>query len=245
MRAQSASGLREDGEGRVGREPDDDGVAEGPEAGHLTQRDPQHQHDEAEEDDRLAQGHRHVPDEARVEDVPRRQAEHPAHHHRQRDAVEEQPEEAAGQPSAEPAGAQLRDRTELGEGGRLRLDGGAHASSVPRLALLDMANHGIVASMSRTISAQRVATLVDGFHRSPAYVGLAESLRVLIGDGRIGLDVRLPSEREAHRRSRRLACHRDPRLRPAPRDRVRRGASWCRDVHPGARRRAASPTTAP
>ena len=50
--------------------------------------------------------------------------------------------------------------------------------------------------MARTTSAQRVATLVDGFHRSPAYVGLAESLRVLIGDGRIGLDVRLPSERE-------------------------------------------------
>ena len=50
--------------------------------------------------------------------------------------------------------------------------------------------------MSRLISAQRVATLVGDFPRSPAYVGLAESLRVLIGDGRIGLDVRLPSERE-------------------------------------------------
>ena len=50
--------------------------------------------------------------------------------------------------------------------------------------------------MSRVISAQRVATLVGDFPRSPAYLGLAESLRVLIGDGRVGLGVRLPSERE-------------------------------------------------
>ena len=50
--------------------------------------------------------------------------------------------------------------------------------------------------MSRVISAQRVATLAADFPRSPAYLGLAESLRVLIGDGRIGLGVRLPSERD-------------------------------------------------
>ncbi|MDZ5664010.1 PLP-dependent aminotransferase family protein [Nocardioides sp. S-58] len=50
--------------------------------------------------------------------------------------------------------------------------------------------------MSRVISAQRVATLVGDFPRSPAYLGLAESLRVLIGDGRVGIDVRLPSERD-------------------------------------------------
>ena len=50
--------------------------------------------------------------------------------------------------------------------------------------------------MSRIVSAQRVATLVGDFPRSPAYLGLAESLRVLIGDGRIGLEVRLPSERD-------------------------------------------------
>ena len=35
-----------------------------------------------------------------------------------------------------------------------------------------------------------------GFDRDPAYVGLADALVLLIGDGRIGLDVRLPSERE-------------------------------------------------
>ena len=50
--------------------------------------------------------------------------------------------------------------------------------------------------MSGSISASRVATLVGEFDRSPAYLGLAEALRLLIGDGRVGLDVRLPSERE-------------------------------------------------
>ncbi len=50
--------------------------------------------------------------------------------------------------------------------------------------------------MTQSISATRTATLVDGFDRSPAYAGLAEALRLLIGDGRIGLGVRLPSERD-------------------------------------------------
>ena len=50
--------------------------------------------------------------------------------------------------------------------------------------------------MIRSIHASRVATLVGDFDRSPAYAGLAEALRLLIGDGRITLDTRLPSERE-------------------------------------------------
>jgi len=50
--------------------------------------------------------------------------------------------------------------------------------------------------MSRSISAARVAGLVGDFDRSPAYAGLADALRVLVGDGRILLDTRLPSERE-------------------------------------------------
>lgn len=50
--------------------------------------------------------------------------------------------------------------------------------------------------MYRTISATRVATLVDGFDRSPAYAGLADALTLLIGDGRIPLATRLPSERD-------------------------------------------------
>ncbi|MGH8880171.1 MAG: GntR family transcriptional regulator, partial [Stackebrandtia sp.] len=50
--------------------------------------------------------------------------------------------------------------------------------------------------MSRFLTAARVKTLVGDFGRSPAYLGLADALRLLIGDGRIPLDVRLPSERE-------------------------------------------------
>lgn len=50
--------------------------------------------------------------------------------------------------------------------------------------------------MTRTVSAGRVAALVGDFDRSPAYAGLADALVLLIGDGRIALDTRLPSERE-------------------------------------------------
>ncbi|KAA1425603.1 PLP-dependent aminotransferase family protein [Nocardioides antri] len=50
--------------------------------------------------------------------------------------------------------------------------------------------------MSQSISAARVSTLVGDFPRSPAYVGLADALRELIGDGRIGYGTRLPSERD-------------------------------------------------
>ena len=50
--------------------------------------------------------------------------------------------------------------------------------------------------MTRSISAGRLATLADGFHRQPAYAGLADALTLLIGDGRIPLDARLPSERD-------------------------------------------------
>jgi DNA-binding FadR family transcriptional regulator len=50
--------------------------------------------------------------------------------------------------------------------------------------------------MSQSTSATRVAALVGDFPRSPAYLGLADALRELIGDGRIGYGRRLPSERE-------------------------------------------------
>jgi DNA-binding transcriptional MocR family regulator len=50
--------------------------------------------------------------------------------------------------------------------------------------------------MDRSITARRVATLVGDFDRSPAYAGLAEALVLLIGDGRIPVGTRLPSERE-------------------------------------------------
>ena len=50
--------------------------------------------------------------------------------------------------------------------------------------------------MQRVLHARRVAELVAGFDREPAYRGLAEALRALISDGRIPAGVRLPSERE-------------------------------------------------
>ena len=53
--------------------------------------------------------------------------------------------------------------------------------------------------MTRLISAARVAVLVGDLSQRPAYRGLAESLRVLITDGRVPIGVRLPSERELTR----------------------------------------------
>lgn len=50
--------------------------------------------------------------------------------------------------------------------------------------------------MQRIVSAAQVASLVADFDPSPAYRGLAESLRVVITDGRIPVGVRLPSERQ-------------------------------------------------
>jgi DNA-binding transcriptional MocR family regulator len=50
--------------------------------------------------------------------------------------------------------------------------------------------------MTPVVTASRVATLVGDFDRTPAYAGLSEALRLLIGDGRIPLGARLPSERD-------------------------------------------------
>ncbi|MBD8868971.1 MocR-like transcription factor YczR [Nocardioides donggukensis] len=50
--------------------------------------------------------------------------------------------------------------------------------------------------MSTLVTAGRVATLVGDFPRSPAYVGLADALRMLVTDGRIPHGTRLPSERD-------------------------------------------------
>jgi DNA-binding transcriptional MocR family regulator len=51
--------------------------------------------------------------------------------------------------------------------------------------------------MERRITADRTAMLLgSGAHRAPAYLGIAEALRMLIADGRIPPGTRLPSERE-------------------------------------------------
>ena len=49
--------------------------------------------------------------------------------------------------------------------------------------------------MATAISPARLARLVGDFPRNPAYVGLRDALQELIGDGRIPLGTRLPSER--------------------------------------------------
>lgn len=94
--------------------------------------------------------------------------------------------------------------------------------------------------MLQSITAARVATLVDGFDRSPAYAGLAEALRLLIGDGRIGLDVRLPSERELTERlgvSRTTVTRAYAALRDTGYAEARRGSGTFTRV-PGGRARA-------
>ncbi len=50
--------------------------------------------------------------------------------------------------------------------------------------------------MAAQLSATRAAALAGDFHRGPAYAGLAGALAVAIGDGRIPVGTRLPSERD-------------------------------------------------
>ena len=94
--------------------------------------------------------------------------------------------------------------------------------------------------MSTTISAHRVATLVGAFDRSPAYAGLRDALTLLIGDGRIALDTRLPSERELTEAlgvSRTTVTRAYAELRDAGYADARRGAGTYTRV-PGGRARA-------
>ncbi|HET6395718.1 MAG TPA: PLP-dependent aminotransferase family protein [Pseudoxanthomonas sp.] len=53
--------------------------------------------------------------------------------------------------------------------------------------------------MHRTLAPERLAALVGPFDRDPAYRGLCQALQALIGDGRIPLGTRLPSERSVSR----------------------------------------------
>lgn len=94
--------------------------------------------------------------------------------------------------------------------------------------------------MTRSISAARVASLVGAFDRSPAYAGLATSLQRLIGEGRISLDTRLPSERdltEALAVSRTTVTRAYAHLRDTGFAEARQGAGTFTRV-PGGRRRA-------
>ena len=136
-------------------------------------------------------------DQAGVEHVPRRQADAAAHHQREADAVQHQADHELRQPPAEPARTQLGDRAQLGEGrGRGATEWSSCINDPYQWPEKEIATCDLLACMSQSISASRVATLVGDFRRSPAYAGLADRLRELIGDGRIGYGTRLPSERD-------------------------------------------------
>jgi DNA-binding transcriptional MocR family regulator len=94
--------------------------------------------------------------------------------------------------------------------------------------------------MSRVLGAGRVAALAGDFDRSPAYAGLADALTLLIGDGRIAVGTRLPSERElteALNVSRTTVTRAYAALREAGYAEARRGAGTFTRV-PGGRSRA-------
>ena len=230
----------------VGGEADDDRVADRAEAGHLAQRDPQHQHDEAEQDDRLAQGHRHVADEARVEHVPRREAERPAHHHRQRDAVQEQPDEELGQAAGEPAGAQLARSDRAWARGR------GPQWTVEVMAAMAIPEIGLVRHSQSWNSG-----LHEPCHQRPARSHSGRRLPPLPrlprpGREPAGADRRRPhrsrrtaAERaRAHRRARRLAHHGHAGLRGAARVRATPRRAAGRAPSPACPAASAAPTTA-
>ena len=66
----ASPGLVEQRERGVGGEPDDQRVGDRAEPGHLPQRDPQQQHQEAAEHHGLADGDREALDQAGVQHVP-------------------------------------------------------------------------------------------------------------------------------------------------------------------------------
>ena len=99
--------------------------------------------------------------------------------------------------------------------------------------------------MEGSIAAPRLAALVDDFDRSPAYAGLADALRLLIGDGRVGARPAAAQRARPQRRPRRLAHDRHPRVRRPGRERVRPGPPGIRHLHPAARAAAGAASTAP
>src|SRR5690606_19758838 len=139
-----------------------------------------------------AQRQRQMPGRTDVEDVPGRGTDRAFDHQGHRQAVQPQPEQQPDQAFRQAARAQLGQGPQGGEG-----EGGVlvHGQT---LAIIGLQLHSQFSGgglMERTLDAGRLATLLGSFDRSPAYRGLYLALQELIGDGRIPIGTRLPSER--------------------------------------------------
>ena len=121
-----------------------------------------------------------------MEDVPGCQADVAAHHQREAHAVQHEADGQLRQPrprrparswATGPESARVETRR-----GQARSHGSSLSADWPSFESPLL----IYWTACRILSAPRVATLVGDFPRSPAYAGLADALRELIGDGRIG-----------------------------------------------------------
>lgn len=103
------------GHHRVDDQADEDGVGDRAEAGRLPQWHPQEQHDHRGRDDHLAEGERHVPGHALVQDVPGHHAESALDQQHHRHPVEHEPQHELRDAQGEAPRAQLPDRAEVGQ----------------------------------------------------------------------------------------------------------------------------------
>src|SRR5690606_22474856 len=165
----------------------------GAQARHLPQRDPGQQHRDRSQDHHRAEAQRQVLCRTLVEYVPGRGADRAADHQRHGQAVEPQADAEPEQALGHAPGAQLGERAEVGQGnGSL---GRGHAGILPESGYIGYSHLCDSGCMQRALSPARLAALVGDFDRSPAWLGLHRALRELIGDGRIPVGTRLPSER--------------------------------------------------
>jgi hypothetical protein len=110
-----AVGGREDGEGEVADDADQDDVGDRAEAWHLAQWDPEKQNEEADDDHDRAEGQRRVQRDSGMQDVPRVQPEGGSEHHRHRPAVQDEADGELHHPTRQVRGPQLLGGAEVGE----------------------------------------------------------------------------------------------------------------------------------
>ena len=169
-------------------------VEHGADAGLLPDRDPEQQHDDADEVGEQPERQAGLLREALGEHVPRRDADAGAHHQRDRDAVEEQADE------------QLRDAARPRA---RRRRGPIRTCGYPtrELDFSQDANSARVAVVT-SLSARALGTLIQNWRTSgngPAYAALADRIRLLVLDGRLAA---------RHPPARRARARRPPRAQP-------------------------------